>query len=73
MPMFWSRKRTTVEWLAAQYRDMMMMNPGEAMRKAQEDYDADPDDAAKRAESFRGMVQGMTGVDDPRRVGNWGR
>lgn len=73
MPMFWSKKRTVIEWLAAQYRDMMMMRPDEAMRKAEQDYADDPVAAEEEAGSFAGMVQGMTGVDDPRRAGIGGR
>jgi hypothetical protein len=32
MPLFWSEKRTTVEWLAAPLRDMAMMPPDKAMQ-----------------------------------------
>jgi hypothetical protein len=73
VPLFWSRKRTIVEWLAAQYRDMVMLPPDEAKRRAEEDFARDPADAAERAGRFAGLVEGMTGVRDPRRVGNLAR
>ena len=72
MPL-WSAKRKIIEWLAAQYRDMAMLPPDEAMSKAKADYAADPVAASERAANFAGMVEAMTGVSDPRRVGNWYR
>jgi hypothetical protein len=73
MPTFWSAKRTAIEWLAAQYRDMAMLPPAEAMRRAEEDYAKDPADASERAGAFAGFVEAMTGERDPRRIGNWER
>ena len=75
VPLFWSQKRTTIEWLAAKYRDMAMLPAAEAMRKAEAAYAADPVDAAARAGTFAGAVEGLTGQRniDPRRVGNHGR
>jgi hypothetical protein len=73
MPLLWSKKRTIIEWLAAQYRDMAVMPADKALRAAEADYAKDPIGAAERAATFSAYVEGMTGVSDPRRVGNWRR
>jgi hypothetical protein len=66
-------KRLVIEWLAAEYRDVGMLPPDEAMRRAVADYERDPEEASRRAGSFAGVVEGMTGQRnvDPRRVGRF--
>ena len=51
----------TVEWLAALYRDQLMLPPEEALQRAQQAFKADWQDAEIRAERFAAMVQALYG------------
>ena len=57
----WRHRKRTVEWLAALYRDQHLLPPDEALRRAQQDFEADWQDAEIRAERFAAMSQAMHG------------
>jgi hypothetical protein len=61
---------TMLNWRAAEYRDRDRLSPPSAMRAAIDDFANNPTHAAERAGAFKEIVVGLTGVDEPYRVGH---